>query len=118
MYCTLSGAKLQELIFEGHTTIKLKGKSYRVKTPMCATLKKLKDCGLKAGGVERMGGEGVAGGGVGAATPLPQKITLVLTPRDNVAFARVHRGSFQNPRLTLTMGLEKRLSSVIAFLSR
>ena len=85
---------------------------------MCATLKKLKDCGLKAGGVERrMGGEGVAGG-VGAATPLPQKITLVLTPRDNLAFARVHRGSFQNPRLTLTMGLEKRLCSVIAFLSR
>ena len=84
---------------------------------MCATLKKLKDCGLKAGGDERMGGEGVAGG-VGAATPLPQKITLVLTPRDNVAFARVHGGSFQNPRLTLTMGLEKRLSSVIAFLSR
>ena len=117
MYCTLSGAKLQELIFEGHTTIKLKGKSYRVKTPMCAALKKLKDCGLKAGGVERIGGEGVAGG-VGAATPLPQKITLALEPRDNVAFSRVHRGSFQNPRLTLAIGLEKRLSSVIAFLSR
>ena len=37
------GANLQQLIFEGHTTVRVRGRMYRLKTPTCAALKKMKD---------------------------------------------------------------------------
>ena len=37
------GANLQQLVFEGHTTVRVRGRMYRLKTPTCAALKKMKD---------------------------------------------------------------------------
>ena len=37
------GANLQQLVFEGHTTVRVRGRMHRLKTPTCAALKKMKD---------------------------------------------------------------------------
>ena len=37
------GTNLQQLVFEGHTTVRVRGRMHRLKTPTCAALKKMKD---------------------------------------------------------------------------
>jgi len=151
-----TGAKLQQLIFEGYTTLKTsRGKTLRIKTPMCLTLKRLKE---RSGGpraaqggqlstkeqqglCERPGCFGASGGQGGSAVPgtghhpgagehssvesghhpshpdsLPSRVTIVLEPRNADAFHRVHRDCIQNPRVNVTVGLDKRLSAVISYL--
>ena len=99
-----TGAKLEELVFKGHTTVRVRGKSYRIKTPMCATLKRLNDTGSDVSTAK--------------TTSLPDKINLILEPANREAFVKVHRQALQNPRLNLTVPLDKRLKSVLEFLSR
>ena len=38
-----TAVKLQELVFKGHTTVKVKGKYVRLRTPTCSALKKLSE---------------------------------------------------------------------------
>jgi len=126
-----TGVKLQQLVFEGHTTVRVRGKSHRIKTPMCSTLVKLKNEEAARGRLgSAAGGSGGGGGGGGSgssgnpacvamrATSLPGKVSLVLEPGDREAFTRVHKLAFQNPRLTLSVGLDKRLSSVLSYLDK
>ena len=38
-----TGLKLRELIFKGHTSVKIKGKTHRIRTPTCPALKRLNE---------------------------------------------------------------------------
>ena len=67
------GEKLQELVFNGHTTVRFKGKTIRLKTPMCPALKKLSRAGhIFPGSQSRQEGH--------RDLDLPRKVTLELTP--------------------------------------
>ncbi len=103
------GAKLQELVFYGHTTVRSRGKTYRLRTPICRALKRLNsklDVG-KAAGME--------GGG---PTELPSHLVLNLKPMKDDDFYRVHSDCFQNPHIRLRVNPQRRLASVIEFLER
>ena len=60
-----TGVKLRELVFKGHTTVKIKGKSHRLRTPTCAALRRLSET-LK---LEES-----------SSSNVPSKISLILTP--------------------------------------
>ena len=36
-----SGQRLNELVYRGSTTVRLRGKTYRIRTPVCRALKKI-----------------------------------------------------------------------------
>ena len=67
------GEKLQELVFHGHTTLRWKGKTIRLKTPMCPALKRLDPCGNFLSGSS-------TGQDDQKELYLPRKVTLELTP--------------------------------------
>ena len=72
------GGKLEELVFNGHTTVRCKGKSIRLRTPTCPALKRLSFDGNDPAGKTLSGPPGVKG--CPKEFQLPQKVTLNLSP--------------------------------------
>lgn len=97
-----NGQKLNELVHKGATIIRCKGKNVRVKTPLCRALKKLNN-------VEDQRDD--------EQPKLPARVTVELRPKTNGAWAYVQATS-QNPRMRLTLTLQRRLSTVIEYLQR
>ena len=98
------GQKLNDLVQKGTAALKVKGKSQRVKTPVCRALKKVHSKGE------------VAALGV-AKVKLPSKVLLELRPRSNTDWCRV-QGLAQNPHVRVTLGSGRRLASLIRVLEK
>uniref|UniRef100_A0A8C7ZLG0 Protein cramped-like n=1 Tax=Oryzias sinensis TaxID=183150 RepID=A0A8C7ZLG0_9TELE len=79
-------AKLNELIQQGATTVRSKGRNLRIKAPMCRALKKLCDP------------DGVSDEEDQKPVRLPLKVAVELQPRSNYSWARVQTLA-HNPRL-------------------
>lgn len=87
--------KLNELIYKGSTMLRIKGKTIRVKTPMCRALRKLNQLDEKYDEIR-----------------LPNRVTVELRPKDMTSFLRV-QSMAQNPRIRTTLPLQKRLNNLI-----
>ena len=95
-----TGMKLRELIFKGHTNVRIKGKTYRLRTPTCAALKKLNEStviNLHHNGTNTV----------------PAKLVLNLTPRTSSDFDLVHRVCQANPHVSLSLRPGRSLASVM-----
>ncbi|CAB3362922.1 Hypothetical predicted protein [Cloeon dipterum] len=73
--------KLQELIFDGTTQIKLKGKTIRIKTPPCRALRRLGQMDKRED-----------------APKLPARVSIEMRPLNNTTWSFVHCKA-QNPRV-------------------
>jgi hypothetical protein len=104
------GSKLQELIFSGHTTVRARGKTYRLRTPICRALKRLNS---KLDASKSSGGTLSAGGG---QTAVPSSLVLDLKPLKEEDFFHVHARCYQNPHVRIKVSPQQRLSRVIEFL--
>ncbi|MCI4384942.1 hypothetical protein PGIGA_G00044780 [Pangasianodon gigas] len=97
--------KLNELIMQGATTVRSKGRNLRIKAPMCRALKKLCDP------------DGVSDEEDQKPVRLPLKVALELQPRSNHSWARV-QSLAHNPRLRMVVELHRKVSSLIEFLKQ
>ncbi|XP_055843179.1 protein cramped isoform X2 [Episyrphus balteatus] len=87
--------KLKHLVYNGHITIRSKGKNIRIKTPTCKALRRLNqldDC------LEDI--------------KLPNKIDVIISPANMESFGRVQTVA-QNPRAKATVSLQKKLVNFI-----
>lgn len=100
-----TGMKLRELIFKGHTNVRIKGKTYRLRTPTCAALKK-----LNADNVLDLQNDA---GAACSDTIVPAKLVLNLTPRTSSDFDLVHRVCQANPHVSLSLRPGRSLASVM-----
>ncbi|XP_029945088.1 protein cramped-like isoform X2 [Salarias fasciatus] len=98
-------AKLNELIQQGATTVRSKGRNLRIKAPMCRALKKLCDP------------DGVSDEEDQKPVRLPLKVAVELQPRSNHSWARV-QSLAHNPRLRMVMELHRKVSSLIEYLKQ
>ncbi|XP_018573736.1 protein cramped [Anoplophora glabripennis] len=87
--------KLNELIYKGSTMLRIKGKTVRVKTPMCRALRKLNQLDENYDEIR-----------------LPNRVTVELRPKDMTSFLKVQIMA-QNPRIRTILPLQKRLSNLI-----
>ncbi|KAM9393152.1 protein cramped-like isoform 2-T2 [Pholidichthys leucotaenia] len=98
-------AKLNELIQQGATTVRSKGRNLRIKAPMCRALKKLCDP------------DGVSDEEDQKPVRLPLKVAVELQPRSNHAWARV-QSLAHNPRLRMVVELHRKVSNLIEYLKQ
>ncbi|KAK4887661.1 hypothetical protein RN001_003932 [Aquatica leii] len=91
--------KLNELIYRGSVSIRFKGKTIRVKTPMCRALRKLNQLDENHDDLK-----------------LPTRVNVELIAKDMNSWLRV-QGMSQNPRVKASLPLQKRLSTLIRFLT-
>ena len=84
----------------GFTTIRVRGKTIRIKTPICRALRKLNQQEELAEDLK-----------------LPARVTVELRPRTNEAWARV-QATAQNPRIQTLLPLQRRLSTILSFLEQ
>ncbi|XP_008303459.1 protein cramped-like [Stegastes partitus] len=98
-------AKLNELIQQGATTVRSKGRNLRIKAPMCRALKKLCDP------------DGVSDEEDQKPVRLPLKVAMELQPRSNHSWARV-QSLAHNPRLRMVVELHRKVSSLIEYLKQ
>ncbi|CAL9693844.1 unnamed protein product [Knipowitschia caucasica] len=98
-------AKLNELIQQGATTVRSKGRNLRIKAPMCRALKKLCDP------------EGVSDEEDQKPVRLPLKMAVELQPRSSYSWARVQNLA-HNPRLRMIVELHRKVSSLIEYLKQ
>ncbi|XP_043666858.1 uncharacterized protein LOC122628534 [Vespula pensylvanica] len=92
--------KLNELIYWGSTQVRLRGKTMRIKTPICKALRKLNQ-------LEDWQEE----------IKLPSRVTVELRPRNNMAWWKVQASSM-NPRVRTLLPIQRRLSSLLIFLQQ
>lgn len=92
--------KLNELIYRGATCIRIKGKTIRIKTPMCRALIKLNQLDEKYEDVK-----------------LPNRVTVELRPKDMESYLHVQCLA-QNPRVKTTLPIQKRLIALIQCLNK
>ncbi|XP_068210212.1 protein cramped-like [Palaemon carinicauda] len=92
--------KLQELIRKGSTSVRVKGKSVRVRTPICRALKKLNQIEEHREHRE---------------IRVPRSIVLEILPLTMEAWCRV-QGLAHNPRVRVTTSPQKPLSTVLSHL--
>ncbi|XP_014616399.1 PREDICTED: uncharacterized protein LOC106793737 [Polistes canadensis] len=92
--------KLNELIYWGSTQVRLRGKTMRIKTPICKVLRKLNQ-------LEDWQEE----------IKLPSRVTVELRPRNNMAWWKV-QASAMNPRVRTLLPIQRRLSSLLIFLQQ
>ncbi|XP_053994959.1 protein cramped-like [Hylaeus volcanicus] len=92
--------KLNELVYWGSTQVRLRGKTMRIKTPICRALRKLNQ-------LEDWQEE----------IKLPSRITIELRPRNNMAWWQV-QASAMNPRVRTLLPIQRRLSSLLIFLQQ
>ncbi|XP_054463214.1 protein cramped-like isoform X2 [Anoplopoma fimbria] len=98
-------SKLNELIQQGATTVRSKGRNLRIKAPMCRALKKLCDP------------DGVSDEEDQKPVRLPLKVAVELQPRSNHSWARV-QSLAHNPRLRMVVELHRKVSSLIEYLKQ
>lgn len=98
------GAKLDDLVQKGSATVKIKGKTQRVKTPVCRALKKLN---IKGEPLPKPKNK----------SKLPSKVVIELRPRDTCDWCRIQKIA-QNPHIRVSMGVQRRLSSLIKCLEK
>ncbi|KAM9456821.1 protein cramped-like isoform 2-T4 [Clarias gariepinus] len=98
-------AKLNELILQGATTVRSKGRNLRIKAPMCRALKKLCDP------------DGVSDEEDQKPVRLPLKVAVELQPRSNHSWTRV-QSLAHNPRLRMVVELHRKVSTLIEFLKQ
>ncbi|XP_039980225.1 protein cramped-like isoform X2 [Xiphias gladius] len=98
-------AKLNELIQQGATTVRSKGRNLRIKAPMCRALKKLCDP------------DGVSDEEDQKPVRLPLKVAVELQPRSNHSWAHV-QSLAHNPRLRMVVELHRKVSSLIEYLKQ
>ncbi|XP_028267615.1 protein cramped-like isoform X2 [Parambassis ranga] len=98
-------AKLNELIQQGATTVRSKGRNLRIKAPMCRALKKLCDP------------DGVSDEEDQKPVRLPLRVAVELQPRSNHSWARV-QSLAHNPRLRMVVELHRKVSSLIEYLKQ
>uniref|UniRef100_A0A1A7XMU2 Protein cramped-like n=2 Tax=Iconisemion striatum TaxID=60296 RepID=A0A1A7XMU2_9TELE len=98
-------ARLNELIQQGATTVRSKGRNLRIKAPMCRALKKLCDP------------DGVSDEEDQKPVRLPLKVAVELQPRSNRSWARV-QSLAHNPRLRMVVELHRKVSSLIEYLKQ
>ncbi|KAL6256261.1 hypothetical protein P5V15_012377 [Pogonomyrmex californicus] len=92
--------RLNELVYWGSTQVRLRGKTMRIKTPICRALRKLNQ-------LEDWQEE----------IKLPSRITIELRPRNNIAWWQVQAASM-NPRVRTLLPIQRRLSSLLIFLQQ
>ncbi|XP_063888379.1 mucin-2-like isoform X2 [Scylla paramamosain] len=92
--------KLQELIRKGSTSVRVKGKSVRVRTPICRALKKLNQ-------IEEHREQ--------AELRLPASVTVEVVPTSMQAWCRV-QALAHNPRIRFTTSLRRPLALLISHL--
>lgn len=92
--------KLNELVYWGSTQVRLRGKTMRIKTPICRALRKLNQ-------LEDWQEE----------IKLPSRVTIELRPRNNMAWWQVQASSM-NPRVRTLLPIQRRLSSLLIFLQQ
>uniref|UniRef100_A0A8C6KF77 Protein cramped-like n=1 Tax=Nothobranchius furzeri TaxID=105023 RepID=A0A8C6KF77_NOTFU len=97
-------AKLNELIQQGATTVRSKGRNLRIKAPMCRALKKLCDPDGELSDEEDQ-----------KPVRLPLKVAVELQPRSNHSWARV-QSLAHNPRLRMVVELHRKVSNLIEYL--
>jgi len=95
------GEKLNELVQLGVTSVKIKGKSQRIKTPVCPALKRLQTPGTDPQKLPS----------------IPERVVMELTPSCNADFLRVQSVA-HNPRIRICADSSTLLSSIIAFLTK
>ena len=88
---------LKWTLFKGYTTVKIKGKSHRLRTPTCAALRRLSET-IK---LEES-----------SPSNVPSKISLILSPLTTDDFDKVHRLALTNPHVCLTIRPGRSLNSV------
>lgn len=91
--------KLNELIYRGTVCVRFKGKTIRVKTPMCRALRKLNQLDEKHDDLK-----------------LPTRVNVELVAKDMSTWLRI-QGISQNPRIKTSLPLQKRLSTLMKFLT-
>ncbi|KAJ9598246.1 hypothetical protein L9F63_011067, partial [Diploptera punctata] len=101
-YCTekIICTKLNELVYRGSIQLRTRGKTLRIKTPICKALRRLN----RIEDHEEL-------------MKLPARVTVELRPRTTDAWARVQSAA-QNPRIRALLPLQKRLSSLLVYLSQ
>ena len=115
-----TGLKLRELIFKGHTSVKIKGKTHRLRTPTCLALKKLNE--INGAGLNNSSSSSTTSSNseiVDTSIPspiVPCKLALSLSPASTEDFDRVHRLALANPNVTITSRPGKSLASIIEYL--
>ncbi|XP_066498960.1 protein cramped-like isoform X2 [Hoplias malabaricus] len=98
-------ARLNELIQQGATTVRSKGRNLRIKAPMCRALKKICDP------------DGVSDEEDQKPVRLPLKVAVELQPRSNHSWTKV-QSLAHNPRLRMVVELHRKVSSLIEFLKQ
>uniref|UniRef100_A0A0A9WQS3 Protein cramped-like protein n=2 Tax=Lygus hesperus TaxID=30085 RepID=A0A0A9WQS3_LYGHE len=92
--------KLNELIYSGCTQVRVRGKAWRIKTPVCRALRKLN--------VFEDDGEDLK---------LPSKINILITARSNRDAARV-QSIAHNTKIKTTLSIDSSVQNITTFLSR
>ncbi|XP_018327452.1 protein cramped [Agrilus planipennis] len=91
--------KLNELMYRGNVAIRCRGKTVRVKTPLCRALRRLNQLDEKQ-----------------EEPKLPTRILVEVTPKDGNSWMQVQLIA-QNPRIKALLPLQKRLSSLLEYLN-
>uniref|UniRef100_A0A1B6CF80 SANT domain-containing protein n=1 Tax=Clastoptera arizonana TaxID=38151 RepID=A0A1B6CF80_9HEMI len=94
-----TSVKLNELVYSGSTSLRVRGRNWRVRTPLCKTLRKLNS-------IEECSEE----------LRLPTRISVELRPRYNEGWTRV-QGLSQNPRVRTILTLHCRLKALLLYLN-
>ncbi|KAK0162856.1 hypothetical protein PV327_006598 [Microctonus hyperodae] len=92
--------KLNELIYWGSTQVRLRGKTMRIKTPICRALRRLNQ-------LEDWQEE----------IKLPSRVTIELRPGNNLTWWKVQANAM-NPRVRTLLPIQRRLSSLLGFLQQ
>lgn len=92
--------KLNELIYWGSTQVRLRGKTMRIKTPICRALRKLNQLEDWQEDIK-----------------LPPRVTIELRPGNNSTWWQVQAHAM-NPRVRTLLPIQRRLSSLLAFLQQ
>ena len=94
---------LEELVYQGSSTLRFNNKNIRLRTPPCKALKKINGIGID---------EKVK---VVSARELPKDVIVEFHPSSNRDWLLVQSMS-QNPRVRARLSIQKRLSNIIEFL--
>ncbi len=109
-------ARLNELVFKGHTTLRSRGRTIRVRTPICRALKRLiyRLETVKKGESSSSSTNSLPT----AATTLPTRISVEMKPKTSADFFRVHGQSLQNPHLEVKVDPSVKISTIIDHLDK
>jgi hypothetical protein len=107
------GIKLNELVQKGSTTLKIKGKTVRVRTPVCRALKELHSRAAAGGSADSVTSGALRGLG---PPKLPNKVVISLRPRHTADWVRVQKIA-QNPHVRMTVGIQRRVISLLRCLT-